>query len=211
MEGFSEIRQRTDALLQRRNIPRHPYLPLLEPGGIRAADEVADKIISLYCLAGLANGADAAMLLEWLTEADGLESLDAKDRDVLECANICERLMNELSWKQESLYTLCWASGLIKEIQWPKKECDLSKAFSKIPPEVPINQFRRSLTLRPSITLNETLDVYCNLHASLMHPELWNGRNPTEALKIEVVLERRQALEWVCSDSLDWDEISLDT
>lgn len=211
MEDFREIRQRTEILLQQGNVPLHPHLPLLDTEGIRAAEEVADKIISLYCLAGVANGADAGMLLDWLTEAGGLASLDASDRRILEDVNLPESLLNELSWKQESLYTLCWTSGVIEEIQWPDKECDLSNAFPAIPPEVPISNFKGAIALRESRAIIEALDLYYNLHASLSHPELWNGQNPATAMKIEVVLERRQALEWVCSDVAEWNDISLDT
>lgn len=210
-DSFHEVRQRTHALLQQRGIPSHPYLPLLDAEAIRPAGEVADKIVALYCLAGLANEADGGLLLEWLAEEDSLAVLDAGELKLLEEPELPEDLLNELSWKQEALYALCWAAGIGEEMPWPDSEVDLSEVFPGIPPEVPIESFRTSLALRERWALIEALDLYYNLHASLSHSELWGGRDPERVLSTEVVVERRPALEWLCSGKLDWDEVSLDT
>ncbi len=167
--------------------------------------------MALYCLAGLPNEADGTLLLEWLAEEGVLEVLDARELKLLEEPDLPESLLNELSWKQESLYALCWAAGIVQEMPWPDSECDLSDVFPEIPAEVPIGSFRSSLALREKWVLLEALDLHYNLHASLCHPELWGGRDPETVLSAGVVLERRHALEWLCSGMLEWDEVSLDT
>lgn len=49
---------------------------------------------------------------------------------------IPEELMNELSWREESLHVLCWAGGLKDGLAWPVKNINLVDVFPLIPPEV---------------------------------------------------------------------------
>ena len=211
MKNFIDIRQNSENSMLKNGIPCHPNLPLLDFKRTRSSTQVADKIISLYCLAGVANGADGGSLLEWLTDSGSLSSVDVRDREILKISRPSKKLLNELSWKQESLYTLCWIAGIVNDMTWPDRECDLSEVFSEIPPEIQIEDFKRSLSLRADEVVVEVLDLYYCLNASLMHPELWSNRDGAKGLKIEVVLERRQALEWACSEGISWEEISLNT
>ena len=65
------VRKKTIARLKENNIPIHPYLPLNDSEGLRSSEEICGKIISLYSLAGLANGAAGSQLKDWLDEEDG--------------------------------------------------------------------------------------------------------------------------------------------
>ena len=205
------VRAKTISRLKENNVPMHPHLPLIDIRGLRSTEEVCEKIIALYSLAGLANGATGIQLKEWLINENAWGYLSKTEQELINNNNLKPEELNEVSWKQESLYTLCWAGGITNEIVWPKNESDLSDIFQHIPPEKTFTDFFRSFKLIPLKNLVEQLDLYYCLHASVVHPELWKDTNLRDQLKIEVILERRQALEWLCSKSIKWDEVSLDT
>ena len=209
MNNMEDVRIKTLSVLQKNDVPFNPNLPLLDEVSFRSADDVCKRIVSLYALAGLANGAKGDLLKEWLIDEGGWEFLSKDEQRKLERGELSQAELNELSWKQESLYTLCWCGGLVDKLAWPAYETDLTSIFPLIPPEKSIPEFFDSFSLRSSSQLIGELDLYYSLHAAMMHPELWDKKNTR--LKIEVILERRQALEWICSTSVLWNEVSLDT
>ncbi|RLA51911.1 MAG: hypothetical protein DRR42_09070 [Gammaproteobacteria bacterium] len=209
MTDMQKVRNRTESLLFSEGVPLHPNLPVIENVSLRAGEDVAKKIVALYAMAGLANGADGESLREWLMEENGWNYLSTEDKLKLESVSLSQTDLNELSWKQESLYALSWSGSLIGKMIWPDSEANLESVFDLIPPEKPIKSFVRNFVLRPERELVEELDLYYCLHAAAVHPELW-GRKDMK-LKMEVILERRQALEWLCSMSIEWKDIPLDT
>jgi len=211
MFNMESIRNNTLKVLSENNIPMHPNLPLLERGNLKTPSEICQRIVALYSLAGLSNGAEGDLLKEWLVAENGWSFLSDIEQEKLNNGNLTREELNELSWKQESLYVLCWCIFIIEDLVWPSSEANLDEVFPRIPPEVPISNFVGSARLRAEEEIIQMLDLYYCIHAAMMHPELWKGAVISSNLKIEVVLERRQALEWVCSKKSQWDEISLDT
>jgi|GEM_PF-1242872 len=205
------VRRKSIEWLAAHNVPNHPNLPLLGHKNLRSSHEVAQRVVALYCMAGIANGADSAMLLDWLEADGGINCLEpAEIATLLEPSHSEERL-NELSWIQESLYTLCWCCVLVEELSFPNNECDLSGVFSEIPPERNISEFVSSITLRDQNTIFQALDCYYCLHAALVHPELWGNPQTKSIPLLQIVLERRHALEWIFSRQETWGDIVLDT
>lgn len=211
MINTSEIRANTARLLRERDIPLHPHLPLLDVKAFRSPEDICKKIVTLYSLAGLANGAEGDLLKEWLIEDGFWKFLTESEKKNFEVDDLNTSLINELSWKQESLYTLSWCGKFVDSLFWPTSECDLSNIFHLIPPEKSFSDFSNSFEMRKESELVENLDIYYCLHTSLVHPEIWADQESKNQLKIEVVLERRQALEWVCNSSTSWQDINLDT
>ena len=199
-------------MLIKHDIPIHPNLPLIDLGKPRTSKEVCERIIALYALAGLANGAAGYLLKDWLIDEGGLGFLSTHEQQLLNNYDgLNPEEINELSWKQESLYVLCWSGSLVDKVVWPTKEADLNNVFGLIPPETSFAKFFTSFNLRSFEEIAKQLDVYYCLHAAMRHPEIWIDNTQSRSLKMEAILERRQALEWVLSPSTDWDEISLDT
>lgn len=204
-----KIRERTKTLLFSGGVPLHPNLPTIENVSSRASEDVAKKIVSLYALAGIANGADGALLREWLIEENGWSYLSTEEKVTVEKVSLTQAELNELSWKQESLYALSWSGSLVDKMTWPDSEANLEIVFDLIPPVKPIESFIRDFALRPESELVQELDLYYCLHTAAIHPELWSQKQVK--LKLEVILERRHALEWLFSESIDWEDITLDT
>ncbi|MFT7679534.1 MAG: hypothetical protein ACI8QC_003537 [Planctomycetota bacterium] len=199
-------------LLLEHDIPTSPNLPLLDAASPRPALDVASKCVALYCLTGMPRGASEESLQEWLVAEGGLDCLEPFELKLLKLGKPEEPLLSDLAWKSESLYALAWAGSLIDELPWPSEECDLSKVLSSIPGPgcLSIAEFKAGFELRPRSQIFEALDLYYSLYASLRHPELWpEGELPTGPI-FDVVMERRRALEWLCS-TVGWEDVDLDT
>lgn len=207
----SSIRQQSHSRLASLGVPVHPNLPLLECLQPRSVQELAKRVVALYCMAGVANGADQSILFNWLKSEGWTDFLERPELDLLHQSAYTDEQLNQMSWMQESIYALCWCGGLIKDLALPQSECDLSDIFSQIPPEVDLSEFVESLQIRNADVVWQELDYYYNLHASLVHPELWTGRKMRSMFILPVVLERRHALEWICAPKRSWVEVSLDT
>ncbi|MDJ0759925.1 MAG: DUF4272 domain-containing protein [Woeseiaceae bacterium] len=211
MINTKTIRDNTLRVLSEHNVPKHPHLPLLESCNLRTQSQICQRIVALYSLAGLANGADRRLLKDWLVAEGGWSFLSDIEQKNLTDENLSRYELNELSWKQESLYVLCWCIAIVGDLVWPSSEANLDVVFPSIPPEVSISEFVESAEIRSEESILQMLDLYYCIHAAVMHPELWEDQVVREDLIVEVILERRQALEWVCSETVQWDEVSLDT
>ncbi|QJE99147.1 DUF4272 domain-containing protein [Luteolibacter luteus] len=207
----SLVRDRSNEWLRAQNVPIHPYLPLIGREKLRPAPDVARRIVAQYCLAGIANDADPKKLLDWLDKEGGIGFLEPSDLASLQQESHTGEQINQLSWAEEALYMLCWCGKLATQLPSPDQECDLANLFSSIPPEREIADFIADLSLRDPDSIVQALDYYYSLHASIVHPELWNGIDPASVLCIPAVLERRHALEWISSPSEGWADIELNT
>lgn len=207
-----QVRKASGAWLEAHGVPLHPHLPLPAIGDqLRSAREVAERVVVLYSLAGVANGANPRKLRSWLAAAGAESMLGAEDLRLLSDERLSAEDRNGRSWMQESLFVLCWCIGVVQDIPFPGRECDLQGVFSAIPPEVPVSKFVAEARMRSMEEIARETDRYLCLHAAMRHPELWASAARASAVKFEVVLERRHALEWVCARATGWYDVSLDT
>jgi hypothetical protein len=208
--NYRAIREFNLHRLQDAGIPAHPHLPLLDEEPRRSAEDLARRMVPLYCLAGLANGASGSAMLEWITDGNLGLLFEPTELALLARPELSKEEMNEVSWCQESLYAAAWALSLTKELTWPNKEADLEPLFPQMPPEVETAHFVRSSKLRSDQQLVEVDDLYYCLDASLRHDELWNGA-PVESRypMVQIVTGRRRTLDWIMQ-SCAWSDVALD-
>jgi hypothetical protein len=172
---------------------------------------VADRVVVLYALVGLAHDADPRKLLQWLqsTRCDG--ALEAQERELFEKERVTGEEEKRLSWLKEALSLLLWAGGLLSDLGPAHGECDLDEVLPLIPPEIAVADFRRALALRSNAELFVEADYLYQLHWALRHPEVWQSQESYSRFSRDVVIERRRAIEWLLHRRLPWWEISLDT
>lgn len=211
MNVFEEIRNQSIATLGQNKIPINRNLPVLDNLQLRSKEDIASRLVIQYALAGLADEVSPEFIKEWLEENNLFNKLDDYERNFLVVKSLNDEQINELSWKQESLWTLCWVGKLVAELGFPVGECDLSNVFSIIPPDVDCQDFISNFSVRDEWEVIREVDLYYCLHSSYRHPELWAEKDFPGALKVEVLLERRLALEWVVEPNAAWQDISLDT
>ncbi len=197
--------------LQKQGFPINLPLPLLEGADFRSSREIAERIVILYALIGLAHDADAEALKEWLIENNLYSQLLPPERDFFSQNNLSEQDAMDLSWEQEALYVLAWSGALVKELALPYSECHLEEVFHKIPPEIEVAEFLQSYVLVAEEKILFQADLHYCLHWVVRHPEVWRGLTAPKRLNEDVIMERRQAFEWMINSSTSWDDIVLDT
>ncbi|MHB8801030.1 MAG: DUF4272 domain-containing protein [Thermoanaerobaculia bacterium] len=209
---MQETRERSRARLMNEGVPISHRLPLLERIGTpRGPKQVADRIVVLYALIGLAHDADPGKLLRWLRDIRCEGALEPQERGLLEKERITNEEEKRLSWLQEALVFLMWAGSLQPELGRAYGECDIDEVLPRIPPEVAVSTFRKSLVLRPIEELLDEADYLYQLHWALRHPEVWREQVLYLRFSRDVVIERRRAIEWLLHRRASWWEISLDT
>lgn len=173
----------------------------------KSAEDVAKRLVVLYALTGLAHDADSRKLLSWLDSESLTHDILKGERQYFSKAELTQQDIVRLSWNQEGLYTLGWCLGLVKELPYPDGEAALDELFAVIPPRVGVDAFLARSQLVRSKDILQQADRYFCYHWILRHPECWK-ENVT--LNLDVVLERRRALEWVVCP-MEYDDITLDT
>ncbi len=205
------MRDNSINFLNENSIPVFQSLPLINSFKIRNAKDVAKRIVVLYGLGALFEGVDVDMVSSWL-ESEGLFEFTSKEeQSFLSGRKLTEQDINTLSWKQESLYVLCWSGGIINDLNFPSKECNLDDVFPYIPRSVEVGAFLKNFKLRSNDDIRQQLDIYYCLHHSLKHPEMWVNNSHPMGVNITIVEERRESLEWLSDSKNVLGKISLDT
>lgn len=207
------VRQRVASDLRALAVPFNDNLPLADavPGHPPKEDEAAARrMVILYALTGLAHGAKAERLWQWILTNEIAHEVTAAERDYF-LKPLSKQAMIDLSWKQEALFTLGWAGSLVDRLDLPVGECRLDALFPAIPPEVEIPRFLRSFRLRPLGDLVYQTDLHFCLHWVVRHPEAWGESATARRLRLDVIRERRHTLEWLVGNATDWDDVALDT
>ncbi len=143
----------------------------------------------------------------WL-DADLVES----ERSVLKKSNadLTEQEQLNLHWYLEALWALAWAGGLIDRLPFDQP---VGNNLASLCPNLQRNedglQFTRRIRLRPHAELFGMLDLYYRLHWWTRNAQL-HGR-PTGNVSIDIIMERRKALERVLDARHDWDNVEMST
>ena len=106
---------------------------------------------------------------------------------------------------------LLWALGLVEELSWPDKVCDVAHCVSLL---VNVNADADALVqdsmLRSPAEILEQLDLHLRLHWLLRDAEL-HGK-PAPDVSRGVVMERHHALNWLINfEGAPWDTVSTAT
>lgn len=107
----------------------------------------------------------------------------------------------KMSWKYESLWTLLWAMGLVKELDFPKDICDcdfVMKTFS--------GDFSERVKMRGTDEILQALDLIYRYHWACVNARVHGTKSA--GLDEEVVMERRGGLEWLCCKGAENDDLS---
>jgi hypothetical protein len=113
-------------------------------------------------------------------------------------------------WYIEALWALMWAGNLIDDLPIDKHVEDYQAALSPdLEKGEDDSKFKLTMKIRTKEEIYKMLDLYFRTH--------WYTRNgvlnnqSTGEMNDSVVSERRKALEWVADNTLDWDNIPLNT
>ena len=70
------------------------------------------------------------------------------------------RTQIQFSWQYENLYVMEWALGLFERLDWPENICSVEECAAKIREFCSLEEFERSVSLRPERELLDAADLY---------------------------------------------------
>ncbi len=189
------------------------FLPLINNRSIKKGNEIRERIIQLYALIGLSlPEIDSDKIKQWLSSYDLFLGLSKHEKDIFEKykdGKLTELEITSLSWLRESLLTLMWCCELISDLCYPSIETEIEEYLYLIPPKENVKKFLKQISVRNEFEILKQADFHYCLHW-LMRNNYFETLETNLCPRIDVIIERRKALEWILSNN-DWDNISLDT
>lgn len=116
----------------------------------------------------------------------------------------------DVAWTYETYWALIWVLGLIDDIRLPYDICDCKKAIAIVADCKDYEDFKSKCRIRNIEEILDMLDLYYRYHWACVEKQVKPDTN-IGSLNPDVVIERRKGLEWVISEIIEWDNISLDT
>jgi len=208
-----EARKFTTNFLNQIGFKDEISLPLIDNISIKNIQEIGKRIIQLYGLIGLSlSKINSDKVKQWLLNNDLFISLSEKEQEYFQrykSNGLTKKEITSLSWLRECLYTLMWCTEIVSELPYPSNESELDKYLYLIPPNVNISEFLQNLRIRNHNEIINQTDLHYCLHW-LIRSDLSNSLLLNFQPKIDVIIERRKAFEWLITMDV-WDDISLDT
>lgn len=188
------------------------WLPILERGQMRSQEEVIARALIMNALLNIHFKAPIPIIKNWI-EAQGLTlHLSEAEKILLEKRNedLTPQEEIDLYWYIESLWALMWAGSLIADLPFNQPVPD---TMASLCPDLQRNEdgakFTRQMFLRSPSEVFEMLDLYYRVHWYAEDGRI-NGYS-TGDIDLDIVMERRKALEWIMDTCSDWDDMSLNT
>ena len=195
----------------------NPNLPLLDDDMklTRTEDDIANRINMLHLVytTSIEGEKSVSFFYEMSKNNNWTHYLTPSELAYLKAGKQSKEQKANYSWNKEAIFALLWAVKLVKDLR-DLKQMKMGDVYSLIPPEASEEKFRKSLKLRNEKDLLKELDFFYLLHWTLKHEpqpnkllSFFTNKIPIE---IDVVMERRRALEWLFSKE-DWDDVAMDT
>lgn len=180
-----------------------PYLDRTEP---RASSEVAERALVLHAMLQIHFGAPIDVIASWIRANQLGPSLSRHERSLLTNESLTEQETINLYWYIEALWAMVWAGQLTEDLAIDQH---VVGNLATLLPNLQVNEddsgFRRRFLLRPFEEIHSMLDLYYRAHWYARDGQLNNYS--TEPFNLDVIMERRRALEWISDCKLaDWED-----
>jgi hypothetical protein len=188
------------------------WLPLLDDRTPRTLDAIVGRALVLNAMLQIAFKAPTNIIKDWLDNNGVSAHLSANERTLLEKDNdeLTAQETTDLYWYIEALWALLWVGNLIEDLAFDQPIQDY---MASLCPALQHNEdgskFANNMKIRSHDELFRMLDLYFRLHWWTRDGQL-NGYE-TGDVRLDIIMERRKALEWVLDDSCDWDNVELST
>jgi Domain of unknown function (DUF4272) len=160
----------------------------------------------------IAHQAPTSVIKGWINEQGLYQYVTDFEKGILEKneTNVTSKEILRLKWYVESLWALVWVLGINNNFQAGEPVGD---DLIQLVPDVKKKQDYAALqsnsSMRNEKEIYKQVDLYYRLHwhcvdtrfKGLKHSKFDEG----------IIMERRQALDWVVTPEKEWDEIDLST
>jgi hypothetical protein len=207
------IRRDNEALIRKHGGQICDWLPSPDPDSpMRDVQAVGRRALVLNAMLQIAFKAPIPIIERWIS-ANGLDDdLVESERAILRKSKgtLTQQQQASLYWCIEALWALVWAESLIKQLPFDK--CvgnNLASLCPNLQKGEGGSKFLERVQLRPHAELFRMLDLYYRVHWWTRNSQL--QAQPTGDVSIDIVMERRKALEWVLNAENDWDNVEMST
>lgn len=184
-------------------------LPPLDRPFARDPVEVIGRALVMSALIQIWYKAPIPVVSDWIIYNKVDSYVTAAEENLLLKKNseLTRKETADLFWYTEGLWALMWVGGLLDEMRF---DGPVDHAMSILAPNL---QDRDSSSLFLSMQVKshpeifKMLDLYYRLHWFARHGQI-HGYS-TEPIQVDIVMERRRALEWVLQPGKAWDEVDL--
>jgi|UniRef100_UPI000D351999 hypothetical protein len=178
----------------------------------RDAQAAARRALVLNAMLQIAFKAPISVIREWIS-SNGLDGeLSSSERAILhkDDGDLTEQERANLYWCIEALWALTWAAGKVEDLAFNKP---VGPELASLMPNLRENEYGQAFMsrakLRPRQELFRMTDLYYRLHwwtrTAQLHGE------PSGDVSLDIVMERRKALEWLLNETGSWDDVELST
>lgn len=180
----------------------------------RPAAEVAQRVLALFLVAVRAESLateDPIPVDELRSKSPfGFAALSPAEKQFLNTRAPAQQDIVNFAWRYEALFLLEWALGLVKEMPFPSKICDVPLT-ARLAMESNSAECVQAAQLRPAAQILDVLDLHFRIHWAVTDARLNNVPAPAK-LDGGVVQERHQALNWLVQfEDKDWDDVDTPT
>ncbi|MNC11007.1 hypothetical protein D3C75_586900 [compost metagenome] len=216
-------RNRSVEFLRGKGIYVTEWLPLIEgeeETRFRTVQEVAQRAAALLTVALHAevlmtqsmDVKKARSYSDSVTKAYGCKSaFSPEEQKFLKNKAPEEREVIRFSWQYECLSVMLWALGLIEELPFPDRICDVGGSVRIMSEHNSLEKLIGASTLRSHKELLDEADLIYRMDWGCVDARIKGLPMPRE-LEGGVVMERHKCLNWLIgSDNAEWDNVDVST
>lgn len=218
-----ERRRASLDFLKQRQIFVTPWLPLLESEGqavVRPVQEVARRagallvlaLYSEYMLGEKMKPQAAREAVRPVCEAMQAQSaFSPAEQAYFDNPQPSELDCIQFVWQYEGLLVMEWAMGLLQELPYPDKVCNVSEVERLMADCGSLSSLISRAAMRPVSELLDAADLAYRMDWACVDARLHHLQAPG-GLDSGVVMERHKSLNWLIdSAQCGWDEVELST
>jgi hypothetical protein len=163
-------------------------------------------------MANISFGAPVHVIRDWLRRHELVPFLSASEKAILnkEASEVTDQELTSLWWYIEALWALLWATRLVEKMPFTEPVPDTMASHC---PNLQLNEgparFTEHMELRSYDEIYKERDLYYRVMWCCRHFQLTGRTHPN--FNMDVVMERRKALEWIMNSELEWDDVPMDT
>lgn len=220
-----ERRDRSMAWMKERHLYVSPWLPLLteteKEGPARTVREICGRAgallaVSLYSECRLGEGMDhgqaRAFIAPVMERFEAEKYFSPREKAYLDNPDSTREEQISYAWQYENLLVMEWALGLVSELPWPGKICDVPGTVRALQAFDSLDAMERGASLRSYGEVLDAADLIYRLDWACVDARVMGMQAPG-GLDAGVVAERHRALFWLAGvDShCAWDDVDLST
>lgn len=204
-----QVKRESEAQILARGGKICDWLPFIDHTAVRSRDEVVGRMAVMTALINIHFEAPVEIVSSWIGRNGVADALSASERAILEKCHHDDQELTNLFWYIEALWALMWAGRMINDLPFDRTVEDSMAPMLPILQENEDTAKLGAVQLRSYKELYRMRDLYYRVHWYARDGNL--RRYDTSPVSLDVVMERRKALEWVMDRTAEWDEVDLST